>query len=398
MGERHTIVIAGAGIGGLTAALALSQAGYRIVIAERTAELSEAGAGIQIAPNAGRVLASLGLEAALAARAIEPQAIDVRRWHDGATLASIAAGAFRERYGLPYRVLHRADLQAVLLAAATRDPAIQIERDATLADRLATDDGLLARIRRRSGVEVVPAIAVIGADGVWSETRSAIGGSATPAAAGRTAWRTVIAADDVRDLVALDRVGLWLGPHGHLVHYPVAQGAAVNVVAIVREDWDKRGWSGLGARDEIAARFVGWAAPVRALVDAGLSWHKHTILTVDARGPWVAGRTALLGDAAHAMAPFLAQGAAMAIEDAAVLAGCLYGRSDAAEGLNEYVTLRKERVRRVALASEDAGRRYHDSGLMAFARDTALRLAGERLILGRNDWIYRWQPERSVGS
>lgn len=398
MGERQTIVIAGAGIGGLTAALALAQAGYRVVIAERTAELSEAGAGIQIAPNAGRVLAALGLDDAIAARAVEPEAIDVKRWHDGATLASIAGGAFRVRYDFPYRVLHRADLQAILLAAASREPSIHIELDATLADRLATDDGLLARIRRPSGVEVVPAAAVIGADGVWSETRSAIGGSSTPATTGRTAWRTVIAADDVRDLVALDRVGLWLGPGGHIVHYPVAGGSAVNVVAIVREDWDKRGWSGLGARDEIVARFLGWAKPAQTLLDAGLSWHKHAILTVDSRGPWVEGRTALLGDAAHAMVPFLAQGAAMAIEDAAVLAGCLYGRSDAAEGLNEYATLRKERVRRVALASVDAGRRYHDGGLMAFARDAALRLAGERLILSRNDWLYRWRPERNIGS
>lgn len=389
--ERQTIVIAGAGIGGLTAALALARAGYRVVIAERTAELSEAGAGIQIAPNAGRVLASLGLDDAIGARAIEPQAIDVRRWHDGATLASIAGSAFRERYDFPYRVLHRADLQSILLAAAMRDPAIDIELDATLADRLTTDDGLLARIRRPSGGEVVPAVAVIGADGVWSETRRAIGGRSMPAATGRTAWRAVIAADDVRDLVTLDRVGLWLGPGGHLVHYPVAGGSAVNVVAIVREDWDKRGWSGLGSRDEIVARFVGWAREAQSLIDAGLSWHKHAILTVDSRGPWVEGRTALLGDAAHAMVPFLAQGAAMAIEDAAVLAACLYGGADIAEGLRDYAAIRKTRVRRVALASDDAGRHYHDSGAMAFARDTALRIAGERLILNRNDWIYRWR-------
>lgn len=393
MGERRTIVIAGAGIGGLTAALALAQAGFRVVIAERTAELSEAGAGIQIAPNAGRVLAALGLDAAIAARSIEPWSIDVRRGRDGAGLASIAGGAFRERYGFPYRVLHRADLQAVLLSAAKREPAIQLELDATLAERLVTDGGLLVRIRRPTGIEVVPAVAVIGADGVWSETRGAIGGSARPHATGRTAWRAVVAADDVRDRVPLDRIGLWLGPHAHLVHYPVAQGAAVNIVAIVREDWDKRGWSGLGARDEIAARFTGWTPAVRDLIEAGLSWHKHTLATVDPRGPWVEGRTALLGDAAHAMVPFLAQGAAMAIEDAAVLAGCLSAGDDVIGALRDYAAIRRTRTQRMALASEDAGRRYHDSGFMALARDAALRLAGERLVLGRNDWIYRWQPE-----
>lgn len=395
MGERQTILIAGAGIGGLTAALALARTGYGVVIVERAAELSEAGAGIQIAPNAGRVLAALGLEPHVAAKAIETAAIEVRNGTSGKVVKSVAGSAFRKRYGFPYRVIHRADLQAILLDAVRRDAAIRLELDATVAEQHVKGDGLLVRIRKRGGTEVVPAVAVIGADGVWSATRETIAGSASPVPTGRTAWRAVVAADVARDLVATDRVGLWLGPDAHLVHYPVAQGAAVNIVAIVEENWDRRGWSAVGERSEIIHRFAGWAAAMRNLIAAPIAWQKYALLTVDAHGVWTEGRAALLGDAAHAMVPFLAQGAAMAMEDAAVLAGCLRGAIDVPAALRAYEIARRKRVLRVAAASADTGQRYHERGVMAFARDAALMLVGERLVLGRNDWIYRWRPPES---
>ena len=392
MGERQVIVIAGAGVGGLTAALALSRAGYRIVVAERSAELSETGAGIQLAPNAGRVLAGLGLDAAIAAKAIEPTAIEVRSGARGSVVTSIRAQAFRERYGFPYRVIHRADLQSVLVAAVTANPEIRVELGATIAGQLAQGDGLLVRVRKRTGVEVVPSAALIGADGVWSTCREAIPASGTPSPTGRAAWRAIVAADIARDLVAMDRVTLWLGHDAHLVHYPVAGGAALNIVAIVREDWEKRGWSAVGERAEIMRRFKSWSPAARKIVAAPLGWHKFAIATIDARTPWTDGRLALLGDAAHAMVPFLAQGAAMAIEDAAVLADRLHGATDIPAALRDYEVVRKSRVRRAALAAEETGRHYHDGGILALARDAALRLAGARLILNRNDWIYRWQP------
>jgi len=392
MGERQAIVIAGAGIGGLTAALALSRAGYRIVVAERSPELSETGAGIQLAPNAGRVLAGLGLDAAIAAKAIEPAAIEIRSGGRGGVVTSIRSQAFRERYGFPYRVIHRADLQSVLVAAVAADPAIRLDLDTTVAEHLVQDGGLLVRVRKRGGIEVVPAAALIGADGVWSTSREAIPASGAPAPTGRTAWRAIVAADIARDLVAMDRVTLWLGHDAHLVHYPVAGVAALNIVAIVREDWEKRGWSAVGERAEIMRRFKAWSPAARKIVAAPLGWHKFAIATIDARTPWTDGRLALLGDAAHAMVPFLAQGAAMAIEDAAVLADRLHAATDIPAALRDYETIRKARVRRVALAAEETGRRYHDGGVLALARDAALRIAGSRLILNRNDWIYRWRP------
>ena len=189
----------------------------------------------------------------------------------------------------------------------------------------------------------------------------------------------------------MDRVGLWLGRDAHLVHYPVARGAAVNIVAIVTEAWDKHGWSAVGDRADLAQRFKAWPARARRLLAAPVAWQKFAIHRVDASGAWTDGRLALLGDAAHAMAPFLAQGAAMAIEDAAVLANSLRGATDVPAALRTYETARKARVARVAEAANKAGAQYHYGGLLALARDTALRFAGERLTLDRNDWIYRWR-------
>jgi salicylate hydroxylase len=396
VGERRTVVVAGAGIGGLTAALALSHAGYRVVVAERAPELSEAGAGIQLAPNAGRVLAALGLDAAIAAKAIEPTAIEVRSGPGGRILTSVPSAAFRDRYGFPYRVIHRADLQAVLAGAVAADPAIRLDLDTAVAEHHATDGGLFVRIRKRGNVEVVPAAALIGADGVWSTCRETIAASAAPAPSGRTAWRAVVSADVAHNLAALDRVTLWLGEDAHVVHYPVARGAALNVVAIVAEDWDKRGWSAVGNRAEIMRRFTGWAPALRRVVAAPLAWHKYAIVTVNPYGRWSDGRVALLGDAAHAMVPFLAQGAAMAIEDAAVLADRLHGATDIALALGEYEATRKSRVRRVAAAAEETGWRYHGAGIVALARDAALTIFGPRLILGRNNWLYGWRPPERI--
>jgi len=398
MGERRTIVIviAGAGLAGLTAALSLAAVGFRVVVAERSAELSEAGAGIQISPNAGRVLAALGLDAAIAGKAIEPVAIDVHSGRSGNLLTSLSCAAFRARYDFPYRVIHRADLQAILLAAVGGNPAIRLELGATIGETLAQDDGLLVRIRNAAGIEVVPAAALIGADGVWSTTRDKIAGGAKEVPTGRTAWRAVAAADIARDLVAMDRVGLWLGRDAHLVHYPIAQGAALNMVVIVKEDWDKQGWSAVGDRAKLASRFRGWPAVARKLLAAPVSWQKFAILSVDPRAHWTDGRVALIGDAAHAMAPFLAQGAAMAMEDAAVLADCLYGATDMPSALRAYETVRKERVAKVAVAARETGDLYHWAGVAALARDIALRAAGTRLILDRNDWIYRWRPPERV--
>lgn len=374
MSERRTIAIAGAGIGGLTAALALARAGFGVTIAERARALSTIGAGIQIAPNAGRVLAQLGLEAAIAARATELEAIVIRSGRHGGTLAAIPAAAFRDRTGMPYRVIHRADLQAVLVEAVRAEPAIDL--------RLGTEGGAIHN-----------AEATIAADGVWSSHRDAMAGAARAAPSGRTAWRATVPVAALPEGARADAVGLWLGPGAHLIHYPVGGETAVNIVAIVEDaSSDDRAWSAPGDPALLAARFAGWSGEARAVVAAPSAWQTFALATVDAGGPWVAGSTALLGDAAHAMLPFLAQGAAMAIEDAAVLAAALAATSDVAAALAAYERERRPRVARVAVASARTGAWYHATGARAVARDAALRIGGAALVLGMNDWIYRWRP------
>jgi salicylate hydroxylase len=390
--QRQPIVIAGAGIGGLTAALALAAAGFRVVVAERAEALSEVGAGIQIAPNAGRVLARLGLDKAMAQAAIEPQAIDILNGMNGRRITSVPGHAFRQRFGFPYRVIHRADLQSVLAAAVRRVPAIRLHLGTTVEGSQEQSGSLLVRLQRQGGGEVVQAAALIAADGVWSSQRATIPGSASPQPAGRTAWRALVPADVAAPLTDMGRVGLWLGPDAHLVHYPVAQGAAVNLVAVVEEAWERPGWAAHGEATEINARFAGWCGAARRLVAAPVSWQKYAIAPVDPAGPWVNARTALIGDAAHAMVPFLAQGAAMAIEDAAVLAASLYGAADIPAALRAYEAARKPRVTRVWQASQQTGDTYHFGTAMAVLRNAALTLGGARLVLGQTDRIYRWTP------
>lgn len=392
MGERPTILIAGAGIGGLTTALTVARIGFDVVICERAAQLTEIGAGIQLSPNAGRVLADLGLDDAIAGAAIEPEAIDVKSGVTGATLASLPVALFRQRYGVPYRVIHRADLQTVLVDAVRKTGSIKLLLGTTVGDVLPRGRELLVKLQG-DRAEMVNAAAIVGADGVWSTTRERVTGAFEPEPTGRTAWRTMIPLDNAPDTLAADRVGLWLGPDAHLVHYPIARGAAINVVAIVEETWDKPGWNARGDYRRIAERFNDWPADVRALVNAPQGWQKWALNAVDPTGSWSEGATTLVGDAAHAMVPFLAQGAAMAIEDAAVLATCLAASpGNIPTAFAAYEAERKPRVARVWNAAKRTGEHYHAAPPMAGLRNLALRVAGPRLMLMQNDWIYRWRP------
>ena len=386
-GARALVV--GAGIGGLTAGLALAGRGFQVDIAERAADLDEVGAGIQLSANAGRILADMGLSSAIAEAAIEPSAIEVRNGLSGALLSSISGDTLKARYDFPYWVIHRADLQAVLRQAVEKNAAIKLHLGVEVTGLGAAD---------RTGVQVrAPQLAdatfaaVVAADGVRSSLRSSVPGAAAPRVANRTAWRALVPISAVGDLLPANAVCVWLGPNAHVVSYPVACGAAINIVAIVEERSDQPGWGLPGAFPDLAAHLQSWSPRLAQLLSLAESWKKYVLTHVDPSGSWSAGRVALLGDAAHAMMPFLAQGAAMAIEDAAILAARLSAASDVPAALKLYEAERKGRVVRVAAAAARTGRRYHFTGGMAAARDLALRIAGERLILGEVDWIYRWR-------
>lgn len=391
MAERRDIVIAGAGIGGLTAALTLAAHNFRVIVCEHAAKLSEVGAGIQISPNAGRVLKALGLDGAIAAAAIEPTSIDIRSGPSGRLLSSIPVAAIRERYEFPWRVIARAQLQAVLAEAVNQNSRIELRLGTTVTDFIDGSDELLIGTQTREGRTIQPAIALIAADGVRSDLRQKISGASLAKPIGRTAWRATVPTRTVEHVIPDMRTGLWIGPEAHLVHYPIADGRMVNIVAIVPEKWTGVGWSEPGSYYRLAEYFAGWSTAARSLVGAQAEWLKWALLAVDATGPWVAGRVALLGDAAHAMPPFLAQGAAMAIEDAAVLADCFATSTDAAAALRSYEAARRPRVTRVHKASFETGARYHFGQPLAAIRNTAIHLAGSRLVLGQYEWIYGWK-------
>jgi salicylate hydroxylase len=391
LADRPSIIVAGAGIGGLTAALSLARSRFQVSLCERAPELAEIGAGIQLSPNAGHVLAGLGLDAAIAKAAIEPKAIEIRSGMTGALIASIDLSHFTRRFGMSYRVIHRADLQAILGRAVTAEPAIRLRLGATVSGFAAEAGGIVARVTRDGGSDMVEGAALIAADGVWSGLRAAIGGSpASPT--GRVAWRATVPAAG-RPMPA-DRVGLWLGPDAHLVHYPVAGGAFINIVAIVEEEWLSQSWSEPGDPYRLAARFGQWSDAARSIVALDAEWSRFAIAAVDPGGPYVQDRVALLGDAAHAMTPFLAQGAAMAIEDAAVIAWRLARSSDVPTALLAYQADRRPRTRRVAEAAQRVGDQYHFGSIAGAARDFALRVAGASLVALQSDWIYRWKPPR----
>lgn len=392
MGDRPTILVAGAGIAGLTAALAISRFGFDIVICERAPKLSEIGAGIQLSPNAGRVLADLGLESAIDAAAIAPKAIDVMSGATGKTLTSLKLAPLNARYGCPYRVIHRADLQTILARAVERESGIRLMLGTTVADVLHRDREMFVKLQGPRG-DLIQSVGLLGADGIWSATRDRVNGAAQPHPTGRTAWRAMIPRDNIPGMVPIDRIGLWLGAHAHLVHYPIARGAAINVVAIVEETWNKPGWNARGRHRQIAERFEDWPTEARAIIGAPQSWQKWALNTVDPAGTWSEGATTLIGDAAHAMVPFLAQGAAMAIEDAAVLASSLAAiPDDVATAFSIYEAERRPRVARVWKAAMRNGERYHLGSHMAGFRDFALRIAGPKIIERQNDWVYDWRP------
>lgn len=399
MASSRTIVVAGAGIGGLTAALALARRGFRVVVLEKAERLEQIGAGVQISPNASRILIDLGLGDTLAATAIVPDGVSLNTMRSGGEVARLTLGdAAAFRAGAPYWVIHRADLQAALLAAVTDMPAIELRLGWQFEDAVTHARGVTVGLRRDVARAQEPALALIGADGVWSAVRHHLFPDRQPQFAGLIAWRGTIDARLLpRDLIG-NRVQLWLGPNAHLVGYPVSGGRAVNIVAIMPGNWNRPGWSAPGDPNEIKARFAQdkWPAQARMMIGAVDDYRRFALFTLPDNGDSTKGPIALLGDAAHAMLPFAAQGAGMAIEDAAVLAKCLGEPESLAveavpAALQRYAGQRRARVGRVMRTAKQSGRIYHLSGMAAVARDLAMRTLGGARLLARQDWIYDWR-------
>jgi len=395
----RTIIVAGAGIGGLTAALALAAQGFRVVVLEKAERLEETGAGLQLSPNASRVLIELGLQPRLAAQAVTPDAISIMSARAGREIARLPLGeAAAVRAGAPYWVVHRADLQAALQAQVNDNPDIELRLGCQFEDAVTHAKGLTVVQRRGLTRHSELALALIGADGIWSTVRHHLFPHVQPQFAGLIAWRGTLDAVQLPREYTSRRVQLWMGPKAHLVAYPISGARKINVVAIVPGTWNRPGWSAPGKPNEIKDAFASsrWPGPARMLIGAVDEWRKWALFTVPDSGEWTDGAIALLGDAAHAMLPFAAQGAAMAIEDTAVLARCLgqgagENRAGIPAALKHYARLRRPRVARVQRAAQQAGRIYHLTGPAAYARDLVIKAMGPRRMLARQDWIYDWR-------
>jgi salicylate hydroxylase len=302
------------------------------------------------------------------------------------------------RSGAPYWVMHRADLQAALQAAVNDNPDIELRLGCQFEDAGTHAKGLTVVQRSGTTRRQEVALALIGADGIWSTVRHHLFPQVQPQFSGLIAWRGTLDATQLPREYTSRRVQLWMGPNAHLVAYPISGARQINIVAVVPGTWNRPGWSAPGDIGELKNAFASakWAGPARMMIGAVDEWRKWALFTVPDSDEWTDGAIALLGDSAHAMLPFAAQGAGMAIEDAAVLAKCLAegaGENPAAvpAALQRYARLRRSRVGRVQRAARRNGVIYHLTGPLAYARDLVIKAMGPNHLLARQDWIFDWR-------
>ena len=382
------VAIIGAGVAGLTAALSFARHGIASDIFEEASELVEVGAGLQISPNASRVLARLGVLASLEAIWAEAERIALVSGTSLKPLAHVPVGRFaRERWGAPYGVLHRATLQKALLAAVERNPLCSLHLDAPIRDDV---HRALAAMTDRD----YPLI--VGADGVWSNLRGAIPGAPEPDFSGNIAWRFTIARRDVPTWLTPNQVTAFLGPSTHLVAYPLKEMDGFNIVAIASgltpgETWDAE--ASLAQRHMLTSLFSRWDRRISDLlkhVPSPTFWPLYEV----SAGRWHNGRDkVLIGDAAHAMMPFAAQGAAMAIEDAFVLANRVAGSRTLTEALLAFESLRRERAAKVRARGLFNRFAYHARGPIRLGRDIVLSLRPPQSLAADLDWLYGFTAE-----
>jgi len=404
--RSRQVIIAGAGIAGLTAALAFAERGFPIKLFEQARQLEAAGAGLQLSPNATRILRQLGVLEGLRPNAIRPEAVVLKDARSLRELARVPLGASGEgRWGAPYLTAHRADLQAALMAAVAERPNIDLATGARVTGIAVDPQGVTATVETDGKTMEVAGGLLVGADGVWSSVRAVLSrtvGFAASRFTGELAWRATIPVESAAgrafaEIGANDCVTTFLHPGFHMVAYPVSKGGAFNLAAFTKGERIAEGWSGHADPSILSDAMRGTAAALSRLVALAGPWAAFPIHTVAQRRWTMPEGIALIGDAAHAMTPFAAQGAAMGIEDAAMLAHLVADfPGDPAQGLAIWENLRRPRVEKVLKRGALNRLAWHARGPVAIARNFVLATRPGEKLAADLDWLYGWEQRKVV--
>jgi salicylate hydroxylase len=382
------VLIVGAGIGGLTAALAALRRGFDVEVYEQAHELKEVGAGLQLSANGTRVFYELGVGEALKAHSCEAAGKEIRLWNTGETWKLFDLGKVSvERYGYPYFTVYRPDLLDVLLAAIGRD---RIHLGSKCVGFSQGRDSVTLKL---DGGKTVSGDCLVGADGVHSQVRQSLFGQDRPQFTGLVVWRGIVPMEKLPKHMARMVGSNWVGPGAHVVHYPLRAGKVMNFVgALERSDWQVESWSARGTTEELAADFVGWHEDVQALIRNIPAPYKWALMTRPPMERWTGGRVTLLGDACHSMVPFLAQGAVMAIEDGYILARALSAAGEVSSNLLKYESARRDRTRKAVEGSTANIARFHHPALAdaAKAREYVEREWAGQNVAERYEWLFRY--------
>ena len=379
MDAQH-ILVSGAGIGGLTAALCLAQAGHRVEVFEQAAILAGVGAGIQLSANGMRVMHHLGLLPKIAALSFLPEGVEMRDWRSGQVIASTTLGAEAQtRFGFPYFHIHRADLISVLLQGIRENASIQLHIGSAVEGFSQSESQVSVTVNEQTH----RADLLVGADGIHSRVRTGLFGAEAPTFTGNVAWRGLVPASLLPEDLVRPVTTAWWGPGKHFVHYFVRQGELVNCVCVVEKTgWDTESWTARGDLQELQTDFAGWHGGIQTLIEHmdPRECYKWALFDRPPMPQWGRGRVTLLGDACHPTLPFMAQGAVMAIEDGAVLAQCLAAEGSVAAALGRYENIRRKRTASVQRGSRRNARVFHLDGLQARLRNSAAKFASSAMM------------------
>ena len=388
--ENLPVIIVGGGIAGLTLSIGLAQKNIPCIILEQSEQFSEIGAGIQLGPNATRILYDLDLEAALTQYIYEPEILDIKNGANGKTLNTVPLkDSVKQLYQSPYFTIHRADLHKVLLDKAMSYECITL-KNSFKTENFKSEVSNTTAVSK-TGTEINGRL-LVGADGIWSSVAQQIAPECSPKFQGKTAWRTLLPMEQCPDFINQKAVTLYMGPQSHLVHYPIKKGKYLNIVAIINDTASNETWEQSASPDILFHKFGKWQTDTKNLLRSINTWTKWPLYQRPTLKKWHNENTVLIGDAAHPILPFLALGAAMAIEDAKCLSDHLSSSiKDTSTIFENFQNERIKRVQKVQQASQKNGIIYHLTGLPAFARNQVITNRSGNSLLRDYNWLYSYK-------